>query len=132
MYDPFGKAAGDRAATSASSIRREWSIARTARCGRGGEAISVENQSWFATHYNWEAIAATVRKTHRVIVAYEDHVELGVGSGARVGIADELFEEAGCSSPARCGHGYLRGTSLRGGVTFPRRAQRRVKAALEY
>src|SRR5207245_11396680 len=43
--------------------------------------------------YDWEAIAGTVRKTHRVIVAYEDMLSWGYGAEIAARIADELFED---------------------------------------
>ena len=43
--------------------------------------------------YDWEAIAESVRKTNRVIVAYEDTLSWGYGAEIAARIADELFEE---------------------------------------
>jgi len=43
--------------------------------------------------YDWDGICATVRKTHRVIVAYEDMLSWGYGAELAARIADELFEE---------------------------------------
>jgi 2-oxoisovalerate dehydrogenase E1 component len=42
--------------------------------------------------YDWETIAASVQKTNRVIVAYEDTLSWGYGSEIAARIADELFE----------------------------------------
>ena len=42
--------------------------------------------------YDWDAIAASVRKTSRVIVAYEDTLSWGYGAELAARIADELFE----------------------------------------
>ncbi len=42
--------------------------------------------------YDWEAIAASVRKTSRVLVAYEDCLSWGYGAEIAARIADELFE----------------------------------------
>ena len=42
--------------------------------------------------YDWEAIAASVKKTSRVIVAYEDTISWGYGAEIAARIADELFE----------------------------------------
>jgi len=41
--------------------------------------------------YDWDAIAASVRKTSRVIVAYEDMRSWGYGAEIAARIADELF-----------------------------------------
>jgi len=43
--------------------------------------------------FDWEAIAASVRKTNRAIVAYEDTLSWGYGAEIAARIADELFEE---------------------------------------
>ncbi|MGZ4817227.1 MAG: alpha-ketoacid dehydrogenase subunit alpha/beta [Terriglobales bacterium] len=42
--------------------------------------------------YDWEAVAASVRKTSRVIVAHEDTQSWGYGAEIAARIADELFE----------------------------------------
>ena len=41
--------------------------------------------------YDWEAIAESVRKTNRVIVAHEDSLSFGYGAEIAARIADELF-----------------------------------------
>lgn len=43
--------------------------------------------------YDWEAIATSVRKTSRVIVAHEDVLSWGYGAEIAARIADELFED---------------------------------------
>lgn len=43
--------------------------------------------------YDWEAIAKSVRKTNRVIVAHEDVLSFGYGAEIAARIADELFED---------------------------------------
>jgi 2-oxoisovalerate dehydrogenase E1 component len=42
--------------------------------------------------YDWEMIAASVQKTNRVVVAYEDTLSWGYGAEIAARIADELFE----------------------------------------
>ena len=42
--------------------------------------------------YDWEAIAASVRKTSRVIVAHEDTISWGYGAEIAARIGDELFD----------------------------------------
>ncbi|HEY6348534.1 MAG TPA: thiamine pyrophosphate-dependent enzyme [Candidatus Angelobacter sp.] len=43
--------------------------------------------------YDWDAIATSVRKTSRVIVAHEDVLSWGYGAEIAARIADELFED---------------------------------------
>jgi 2-oxoisovalerate dehydrogenase E1 component len=42
--------------------------------------------------YDWDTISASVKKTNRVIVAYEDSLSWGYGAEICARIADELFE----------------------------------------
>jgi 2-oxoisovalerate dehydrogenase E1 component len=42
--------------------------------------------------YDWETIAASVKKTNRAIVAYEDSLSWGYGAEIAARIAGELFE----------------------------------------
>ena len=43
--------------------------------------------------YDWDAIATSVAKTHRVIVAHEDMLSWGYGAEIAARIADELFHD---------------------------------------
>jgi 2-oxoisovalerate dehydrogenase E1 component len=43
--------------------------------------------------YDWEAVAESVRRTSRVIVAHEDVLSFGYGAEIAARIADELFED---------------------------------------
>jgi 2-oxoisovalerate dehydrogenase E1 component len=93
---PFGKARLVKEGTAVSIItygavvhRAEVAAAQLQREGISVEIIDLRSLS----PYDWEAIAATVRKTHRVIVAYEDMLSWGYGSEIAARIADELFEE---------------------------------------
>jgi len=43
--------------------------------------------------YDWEAIATSVRKTSRVIIAHEDMLSWGYGAEIAARIADELFDD---------------------------------------
>ena len=42
--------------------------------------------------YDWEAIAESVKRTNRVIVAHEDSISFGYGAELAARIGDELFE----------------------------------------
>ena len=75
-------------------LRRGGASRRSGRAALQREGISVEIIDLRSlSPYDWEAIAATVRKTHRVIVAYEDMLSWGYGAEIAARIADELFEE---------------------------------------
>ncbi len=93
---PFGKARVTREGTDVSVItygamvhRAEVAATQLEREGVSVEIIDLRTLS----PYDWEAIAATVRKTSRVIVAYEDTLSWGYGAEIAARIADELFEE---------------------------------------
>jgi 2-oxoisovalerate dehydrogenase E1 component len=93
---PFGKARMVKEGSDLSIItygalvhRTEVAAAQLQREGINVEIIDLRSLS----PYDWEAIAATVRKTHRVIVAYEDMLSWGYGAEIAARIADELFEE---------------------------------------
>ncbi|WP_263417663.1 alpha-ketoacid dehydrogenase subunit alpha/beta [Terriglobus albidus] len=43
--------------------------------------------------YDWEAIAESVRKTNRVLIAHEDMISWGYGAEIAARIADELFHD---------------------------------------
>jgi 2-oxoisovalerate dehydrogenase E1 component len=93
---PFGKARLVKEGSAVSIItygavvhRAEVAAAQLQREGISVEIIDLRSLSPF----DWEAIAATVRKTHRVIVAYEDMLSWGYGAEIAARIADELFDE---------------------------------------
>jgi len=93
---PFGKARLVREGTDASIVtfgalvhRAEVAAAELDRQGISVEIVDLRSLNPF----DWEAIAATVRKTNRVIVAYEDMLSWGYGAEIAARIADELFEE---------------------------------------
>ncbi len=93
---PFGKARMVREGTDVSVItygavvhRAEVAAAELARNGISAEILDLRSLS----PYDWEAIAATVRKTNRVMVAYEDTRSWGYGAEIAARIADELFDE---------------------------------------
>jgi 2-oxoisovalerate dehydrogenase E1 component len=93
---PFGKARVVKEGSDLSIItygavvhRAEVAAAQLQRDGISVEIIDLRSLS----PYDWEAIAATVSKTHRVIVAYEDMLSWGYGAEIAARIADELFDE---------------------------------------
>jgi len=70
-----------RALQAAQKIEREQ--------GLSVELIDLRTLS----PYDWDAIATSVRKTSRVIVAHEDMLSWGYGAEIAARIADELFED---------------------------------------
>jgi 2-oxoisovalerate dehydrogenase E1 component len=93
---PFGKARVAREGTDVSIItygamvhRAEVAAAEVVRDGVSVEIVDLRSLS----PYDWEAIAASVTKTNRVIVAYEDTRSWGYGAEIAARIADELFDE---------------------------------------
>jgi 2-oxoisovalerate dehydrogenase E1 component len=70
-----------RALQAAEKARREYGI--------DVEIVDLRTLS----PYDWEAIATTVRKTSRVIVAHEDMLSWGYGAEIAARIADELFDD---------------------------------------
>ncbi len=93
---PFGQAKVVREGTDLSVVtygavvhRAEVAAAELARDGVSMEIIDLMSLS----PYDWTAIAESVTKTNRVIVAYEDSRSWGYGAEIAARIADELFDE---------------------------------------
>jgi 2-oxoisovalerate dehydrogenase E1 component len=42
--------------------------------------------------FDWQSIAAAVKRTNRVVIAHEDQLTCGFGAELAARIADELFE----------------------------------------
>jgi 2-oxoisovalerate dehydrogenase E1 component len=92
---PFGRARVVREGTDVSIItygavvhRAEVAAAQLERSGVSVEIIDLRSLSPF----DWDAIAATVRKTNRVIVAHEDTLSWGYGAEIAARIGDQLFD----------------------------------------
>jgi 2-oxoisovalerate dehydrogenase E1 component len=92
---PFGKAARVREGkdvtivTFGALVQRSLVASRqTALDGIETEVLDLRSLS----PYDWEAIAQSVRKTGRVIVAHEDSRSWGYGAEIAARIAEELFE----------------------------------------
>ena len=93
---PFGRARVVREGKDVSIItygavvhRAEVAAAQMDREGISVEIIDLRSLSPF----DWDAIAATVRKTNRVIVAYEDMLSWGYGAEIAARIGDQLFHD---------------------------------------
>src|SRR5579872_3443797 len=94
---PFGKArvvrpgADMTLVTYGAVVPRALQAAQTAHRQHGIDVEILDLRT--LNPYDWEAIAESVRKTSRVIVAHEEMLSWGYGAEIAARIADELFEE---------------------------------------
>ena len=77
--------------TYGAVVPRAFQAAQTAHRQHGIDVEVLDLRS--LNPYDWEAIATSVRKTSRVIVAHEDMLSWGYGAEIAARIADELFED---------------------------------------
>ena len=92
---PFGKAKTVREGTDVSIITYGALVQRSLVAAKEAEkqGISVEIIDLRSLNpYDWNAIAESVKKTSRVIVAHEDSVSWGYGAEISARISKELFE----------------------------------------
>ena len=91
---PFGKAKKVREGkdltiiTYGALVQRSLVAAKQAE--QEGTSVEIIDLRSLAP-YDWEAIAESVKKTNRVIVAHEDPLSFGYGAEIAARIADELF-----------------------------------------
>ena len=93
---PFGKARRVKEGHDLSVITYGSTVYRAVQAAREAEkeGISVEIIDLRTLNpYDWGSIAASVQKTHRVLVAHEDTLSWGYGSEIAARISDELFLE---------------------------------------
>jgi 2-oxoisovalerate dehydrogenase E1 component len=94
---PFGKAKTVRAGkdmtlvTYGALVPRALQAAEKASREKGIDVEVIDLRT--LSPYDWEAIATSVRKTSRVIVAHEDMLSWGYGAEIAARIADELFDD---------------------------------------
>jgi 2-oxoisovalerate dehydrogenase E1 component len=94
---PFGKASIVRPGshitlvTYGAVVPRALQAAQRAQRLHGIEVEVLDLRT--LSPYDWEAIATSVRKTSRVIVAHEDTLSWGYGAEIAARIADELFDD---------------------------------------
>ena len=93
---PFGKAKTVRAGsqltivTYGAVVPRALQAAERAQREHGIDVEIIDLRT--LNPYDWEAIATSVRKTNRVIVAHEDRLSWGYGGEIAARIGDELFD----------------------------------------
>ena len=92
---PFGKAKTVREGTDISIITFgalvQRSVVAAKQAEQQGINVEVIDLRTLAP-YDWEAIARSVKKTNKVIVAHEDSLSFGYGAEIAARISDELFE----------------------------------------
>jgi 2-oxoisovalerate dehydrogenase E1 component len=94
---PFGKAKIVREGkdmtivTYGALVPRALQAAQRAEREHGIDAEIIDLRT--LSPYDWEAIATSVRKTSRVIIAHEDMLSWGYGAEIAARIGDELFED---------------------------------------
>ncbi|HEV8203493.1 MAG TPA: dehydrogenase E1 component subunit alpha/beta [Pyrinomonadaceae bacterium] len=92
---PFGKAKRVREGTDISIITYGALVQRSIVAAKQmeQEGVSVEIIDLRSlVPFDWNAIAESVKKTNRVIVAHEDSLSFGYGAEIAARITDELFE----------------------------------------
>ncbi len=90
---PFGKAAIVQPGTDLTIVTYGSLVERSRRAANLNPDISVEIIDLRSlSPYDWDAISASVKKTNKVIIAYEDNISWGYGTEIATRIADELFE----------------------------------------
>ncbi|HVR69210.1 MAG TPA: alpha-ketoacid dehydrogenase subunit beta, partial [Vicinamibacteria bacterium] len=92
---PFGQAARRREGEHVTIVTYGALVQRALVAARQAEAEGVSTEILdlrTLSPYDWEAIATSVRKTGRVIVAHEDSRSWGYGAEIAARIGEELFE----------------------------------------
>jgi 2-oxoisovalerate dehydrogenase E1 component len=93
---PFGKAKTVREGTDLTVItygalvQRSLVAAKQAEQQQGINAEVIDLRT--LTPYDWDAIARSVKKTNKVLIAHEDTRSFGYGAEIAARVADELFE----------------------------------------
>ncbi len=89
---PFGKANVVREGEALTIVTYGALVERSLRAvkqtGIDAEVIDLRTLA----PYDWETISASVKKTNKVVMVYEDNISWGYGTEIATRIADELFE----------------------------------------
>ena len=92
---PFGRARTVREGGQLSLITFGALVQRSLLAARQAEAEGIDVEVLdlrTLSPYDWDAVAASVRKTGRALVVHEDARSWGYGAELAARIADELFE----------------------------------------
>jgi 2-oxoisovalerate dehydrogenase E1 component len=91
---PFGKAKLVREGTAATIVTYGSLVIRAVQAAKTLEQDGIKPEILdlrSLNPYDWELIAASVKKTNRVLVLHEDCISWGYGAEIAARIADELF-----------------------------------------
>jgi 2-oxoisovalerate dehydrogenase E1 component len=91
---PFGKAKLVREGSDLSIVTYGSLVVRAVQAARALEQDGISTEILdlrSLAPYDWDLIAASVKRTNRVLVAYEDSLSFGYGAEIAARIADELF-----------------------------------------
>jgi 2-oxoisovalerate dehydrogenase E1 component len=92
---PFGKAAVRREGTDVVVLTYgalvQRSLLAAHQAGKDGISAMVIDLRTIMP-FDWQSIAAAVKRTNRVVIAHEDQLTCGFGAELAARIADELFE----------------------------------------
>jgi 2-oxoisovalerate dehydrogenase E1 component len=92
---PFGKAKLVREGMSLTIVTYGSLVIRAVQAAKTLEPDGIQPEILdlrSLNPYDWDLIAASVKKTNRVLVLHEDHISWGYGAEIAARIADELFE----------------------------------------
>lgn len=90
---PLGKANVVQEGTDITIVTYGALVERSKRAAKLVPDVSVEILDLRSlSPYDWDAISASIKKTNKVILAYEDNISWGYGTEIATRIAEELFE----------------------------------------
>jgi 2-oxoisovalerate dehydrogenase E1 component len=93
---PFGKASRVREGSSLTIVTYGALVSRSLAAAQKLEAEGIDAEVLdlrSLAPYDWAAIAESLKKTNRVLVAYEDTRSFGYGAEIAARVSDELFDQ---------------------------------------
>jgi 2-oxoisovalerate dehydrogenase E1 component len=93
---PFGQAAMRREGTDLVVVTWGALVQRALLAAVQAEKLGIQAAVLdlrTIAPYDWDSIAAAVKRTNRVIVAHEDQLTCGFGAEIAARVAEELFED---------------------------------------
>jgi 2-oxoisovalerate dehydrogenase E1 component len=92
---PFGKAATKREGSDVVVVTWGALVQRTILAAQQAEKDGLSTMVLdlrTIMPYDWDAIAAAVKKTNRIVIAHEDQITCGFGAEIAARVASDLFE----------------------------------------